>query len=105
MLAFPMTVMTTVLSLPVTNLETTARFYRDGLGFADARVEEGGIIALELANLSLFLIERGEFDVFSRKVERETRMPPSRRKTVPPGPPAPFDVTKVSPASEMTMAA
>ncbi|WP_309104325.1 VOC family protein [Microbacterium sp.] len=54
---------TTVLSLPVTDLDRSARFYRDGLGLAPAD-PDGGVVAVELPNLSLFLIERDEFETY-----------------------------------------
>lgn len=70
-----MRILGTVVSLPIVDLETTLRFYRDGMGFADARIDDGGIIPLELPNLSLFMIERGEFDAYSRRADRPTRLP------------------------------
>ncbi len=51
---------TVVTSLPVHNLEKSLAFYRDGLGIETPGIEEG-IIPLEIANLSLFLIEKSEF--------------------------------------------
>lgn len=51
---------TTIVSLPVGDLDTTLRFYRDGLGLPTPEVDDH-IVAFELPNLSLFLIERGEF--------------------------------------------
>ncbi len=51
---------TVVVSVPVTDLERTLRFYRDGLGLQTSGISEG-IIPIELPNLSLFLIERREY--------------------------------------------
>jgi uncharacterized protein len=51
---------TTIVSLPVVDLGRSLRFYRDGLGLATSETDDV-IIAFELPNLSLFLIERGEF--------------------------------------------
>lgn len=57
---------TVVVSLPVADLDRSLRFYRDGLGLATPGVD-GGVVAFELPNLSLFLIETGEY---ARYVER-----------------------------------
>lgn len=57
---------TVVVSLPVADLDRSLRFYRDGLGIPAADVDEGGIV-FELPNLSLFLIEAGEY---ARYVDR-----------------------------------
>ncbi|MEX0647441.1 MAG: VOC family protein [Balneolaceae bacterium] len=54
-----------VLSLPVKNPEHSLAFYRDGLGLETSGIEEG-IISLEIANLSLFLIEKNEFEKYSK---------------------------------------
>lgn len=54
---------TVVVSLPVADLERTLRFYRDGLGLEAPGVDEG-IVAFELPNLSLFLIEQGEYATY-----------------------------------------
>lgn len=51
---------TVVVSLPVSDLDKSLRFYRDGLGMPTTGIDEG-IIAFELPNLSLFLIERAEY--------------------------------------------
>ena len=51
---------TVVVSLPVTDLGRSLAFYRDGLGLPTADVDES-IVAFELPNLSLFLIEAGEY--------------------------------------------
>ncbi len=54
-----------VTSLPVLNLEKSLAFYRDGLGIKTPGIEDG-IITLEIANLSLFLIEKSEFEKYSK---------------------------------------
>jgi uncharacterized protein len=51
---------TVVVSLPVTDLDRSLRFYCDGLDLTTAGIDEG-IIAFELPNLSLFLIEHREY--------------------------------------------
>ena len=56
---------TVVVSLPVTNLERTLRFYRDGLGIETPGIDEG-IILIELPNLSLFLMECQEYAKYAR---------------------------------------
>lgn len=51
---------TVIVSLPVTDLDRSLRFYRDGLDLPTPGIDEG-IIAFELPNLSLFLIETSEY--------------------------------------------
>jgi predicted lactoylglutathione lyase len=51
---------TVVVSLPISDLDKSLRFYRDGLGMPTAGIDER-IVAFELPNLSLFLIEQGEY--------------------------------------------
>ena len=55
---------TVVVSVPVTDLTRTLRFYRDGLGLETPGIDEG-IIPIELPNLSLFLIERQEYVLYA----------------------------------------
>ncbi|WP_328475644.1 VOC family protein [Actinoplanes sp. NBC_00393] len=57
---------TVVVSLPITDLDRSLRFYRDGLGLETADVDEG-IIAFELPNLSLFLIEQSEYAKYASR--------------------------------------
>lgn len=52
--------LTTVLSLPVTDPNRTAVFYRDGIGLDTDGVEDG-TVAFELPNLSIFFIESSEY--------------------------------------------
>lgn len=47
---------TVIVSLPVTDLDRSLRFYREGLDLPTPGIDEG-IIAFELPNLSLFLID------------------------------------------------
>lgn len=54
---------TVVVSLPVADLERSLRFYRDGLGLETPGIDEY-MIAFELPNLSLFLIELGEYATY-----------------------------------------
>lgn len=53
-----------VVSVPVTDLERTLRFYREGFGLDLPGIDEG-IILVELPNLSLFLIERQQYDAYA----------------------------------------
>jgi len=69
-----MRIKTTVVCLPVRNIETTLQFYKNGLGFADAAIEEGMII-LELPNLSLFLMDKAAFETYTRKAGRGAYLP------------------------------
>jgi uncharacterized protein len=52
-----------VVSLPVVDLERSLRFYRDGLGLSTPGIDEY-MIAFELPNLSLFLIENSQFATY-----------------------------------------
>lgn len=52
-----------VVSLPVSDLECSLRFYRDGLGLETPGIDEY-MIAFELPNLSLFLIEAGQYQTY-----------------------------------------
>ena len=54
---------TVVVSLPIADLERSLRFYRDGLGLQTPGIDEY-MIAFELPNLSLFLIELGEYATY-----------------------------------------
>jgi predicted lactoylglutathione lyase len=69
-----MKIRTTVVCLPVRNLEKTLAFYQNALGFSDAQVDEG-IITLELPNLSLFLMEKDIFERYTKKVGRDAQFP------------------------------
>lgn len=51
---------TIIVSLPVTDLERTLRFYREGFGLDVPGIDEG-IILIELPNLSLFLTEQDQY--------------------------------------------
>lgn len=57
---------TVVVSLPVADLERSLRFYRDGLGLQTPGIDEY-MIAFELPNLSLFLIELGEYAAYTER--------------------------------------
>lgn len=65
---------TTVLCLPVNDPARTLAFYRNVFGYREAEIEEG-IIALELPNLSLFLMEKDAFETYSRKAGRGAQLP------------------------------
>lgn len=67
---------TVVVSVPVTDLERTLRFYRDGLG-VEATGPDEGIITVELPNLSLFLIEQGEYARYVDRVDITDRGKPA----------------------------
>ncbi|MCV0395761.1 MAG: VOC family protein [Rhizobiaceae bacterium] len=69
-----MKIKTTVLCLPVSDPSRTLSFYRNVFGYPDAQIEDG-IIVLELPNLSLFLMERGEFESYSKKAGRGAQLP------------------------------
>ena len=65
---------TTVLCLPVSDLDSSLAFYRNVFGYRDAAIEDG-IIALELPNLSLFLMGKAAFETYSRKAGRGAQLP------------------------------
>src|SRR3990167_9499564 len=69
-----MKIKTTVLCLPVTELEKTLGFYKGVFGFSDAKIEEG-IIALEFPNLSIFIMEKGSYQSYSAKAGRAALLP------------------------------
>jgi Predicted lactoylglutathione lyase len=69
-----MNIKTTVVCLPVRNIERTLAFYKNALGFSEAVIEEG-MVTLELPNLSLFLMEKEAFEIYSRKVGRGAQFP------------------------------
>jgi len=69
-----MKIRTTVVCLPIRNVDKTLAFYKNALGFSDAQVD-AGIITLELPNLSLFLMEKGAFESYTKKVGREAQFP------------------------------
>jgi uncharacterized protein len=53
-------------SLPVTDPHGSLRFYRDGLELPTPGVDEG-ILAFELPNLSLFLIELSQYAEYTNR--------------------------------------
>jgi len=59
--------------MPVQQLDKTLSFYKNVFGLPDLQVEEG-MITVELPNLSLFLMEKGDFESYSKKqvVERHS---------------------------------
>jgi len=57
---------TIVLALPVADAERSLRFYRDGLHLANPEIDER-MLAFELPNLSLFLIERSEYTKYTER--------------------------------------
>jgi predicted lactoylglutathione lyase len=69
-----MNIRTTVICLPVREIDKTLAFYQNALGFSDAKIDEG-IITLELPNLSLFLMEKGVFESYTKRVGREAQFP------------------------------
>lgn len=69
-----MKIRTTVICLPVRDISKTLAFYKKALGFSDAQVEEE-MVTLELPNLSLFLMEKGAFESYTKKAGREAQFP------------------------------
>ena len=69
-----MNVKGTVICLPVHNLDKTLAFYQNAFRISDLQIEEG-IITLELPKLSIFLMGKDAFEVYSRKAGREAQFP------------------------------
>ncbi|MEZ2444658.1 VOC family protein [Chitinophaga sp. RCC_12] len=69
-----MNVKTTVVCLPVRNLDLTLTFYKEALGFSDIQVEEE-MLMLELPKLSLFLMKKEAFEAYSKKAGLGTQFP------------------------------
>src|ERR1700754_1161906 len=57
---------TVIVSLPVTDLDRSLRFYRDGLHLPTPGIDEY-MIAFELPNLSLFLIESSQYTAYTKR--------------------------------------
>lgn len=69
-----MKIKTTVLCLPVTDLQKALGFYKGVFGFSDAKIEEG-ILSLEFPNMSLFLMEKESFESYTNKANRAALLP------------------------------
>src|SRR5690554_479242 len=69
-----MKIRATVVCMPVQQLDKTLTFYKNVFGLPDLQVEEG-MITVELPNLSLFLMEKGDFESYSKKAGRGTAFP------------------------------
>lgn len=76
-----MQIRTTILCLPVRDLDATLAFYRNVFGFSDAQAD-GGMIALELPNLSLFLMDQPSFETYSRKAGRDAQFPDGKAGSI-----------------------
>ncbi len=59
----------TVVCFPVQNLDKALTFYKNIFGLPDIQVEEG-MITVEIQNLSLFFMENGAFEAYSKKAGR-----------------------------------
>ncbi|MFC7621254.1 VOC family protein [Microlunatus sp. GCM10028923] len=58
---------TIIVALPVTDLDRTLRFYREGLGVETSDID-GGMIVIELPNLSLFLMDVREYAAYTDRI-------------------------------------
>lgn len=63
-----------VLCYPVQDLDKTLTFYQNIFGLPDIQIAEG-IIAVELPQLSLFLMEKSAFEAYSLKTGRGAALP------------------------------
>ncbi|UYW02264.1 VOC family protein [Flavobacterium agricola] len=64
----------TVVCLPIKSIEKTLHFYKHVFELENLKEDEG-IIAIELLNLSLFLIEQNAFLSYSKKANRGVLFP------------------------------
>lgn len=69
-----MKIITTILCLPVNDLQKTLDFYKEVFGFSDAQIDSD-MVALELPNLSLFLMTKESYESYTRKANRDALMP------------------------------
>lgn len=69
-----MHIRTTIVCLPVRDLDKTLAFYKNVFSLPRIQVEEG-IITVELPNLSLFLMEASAFETYSKKAGRGVQFP------------------------------
>lgn len=76
-----MKIKTTVVCLPVQNLDQTLIFYKNVFGLSDLTVDEG-IITLELPSLSLFLMEKEAFELYSKKAGLGIQFPDKNIGTI-----------------------
>lgn len=76
-----MNIRTTIVCLPIQNLDNTLTFYRNVFGLPDIQIEEG-IITVELPNLSLFLMEINAFETYSRKAGLGVQFPKDNVGTI-----------------------
>jgi predicted lactoylglutathione lyase len=67
---------TVILSLPVTDLDRSLRFYRDGLQLPTPGIDDF-MIAFELPNLSLFLIEYSQYTEYTNRAGVQVRNAPA----------------------------
>lgn len=68
---------TVIVSLPVSDLDRSLRFYQDGLGLPTPDVDAVGIV-FEMPNLSLFLIEYGEYEKYTSRAGITLRNVPTK---------------------------
>jgi predicted lactoylglutathione lyase len=76
-----MNIRTTVVCLPIQNLDNTLKFYKNVFGLPDIQIEEG-MVTVELRNLSLFLMEMNAFETYSRKAGRGVQFPKDNVGTI-----------------------
>lgn len=76
-----MDIRTTVVCLPVSNTDKTLSFYQNVFGLPDITIEED-MIALELPNLSLFLMAKDAFEMYSKKAGRLAQFPGNNAGTI-----------------------
>lgn len=76
-----MKIKTIVLCLPVADLHKTLAFYSGVFELRDAQID-GDMIALELPNLSLFLMTKESFESYTKRANRDALMPGSSAPAV-----------------------
>ena len=76
-----MNIRTTIVCLPIQNLDNTLMFYKNVFSLPDIQIEEG-MITVELPNLSLFLMGMNAFEIYSRKAGRGVQFPKDNVGTI-----------------------
>lgn len=66
-----------VTCIPSKDLGKSLRFYRDGLGIKTSGIEEG-MIVLEIANLSLFVMSQKSYEAYTTKINLQAGFPETK---------------------------
>lgn len=69
-----MNISTTIVCLPVKDLDTSLLFYKNVFDLPDMQIEEG-IVTIELPNISIFLMQINSFEDYTLKIGRGVQLP------------------------------